>query len=58
MVDKFPVKLNAFTKAFDISRPDPLIEPDKKESDSFAVQNYSVTVEVKPRDYRFLRFDE
>ena len=32
------------------------IEPDKKESDSFAVGNYAVTVDVKPRDYRFLMF--
>jgi len=55
--DKFPVKIMNITKAVDISSPDELIEPDKKESDAFKVQNGAVTARLRARDYRFLMFE-
>jgi hypothetical protein len=56
--DRFPVKLNPFTKAVDISSPDDILEETKKESDVFPVRNGSVDVTLRPRDYRFLVFQE
>jgi len=56
--DKFPVKLKDFTKAVDISSPDEVLEEKKKKSDVFKVQNGSVSVELRARDYRFLMFEE
>ena len=56
--DKIPVKLKPFTKAVDIATPDDVLQPDKKESDVFAIQNLSVSVDIPRRDYRFLMFEE
>jgi len=56
--DRFPVTLKNFSRAIDISSPDEVLDEGKKESDTFPVQDYSVTVDLRPRDYRFLMFEE
>jgi len=56
--EKFPVKLRAFTKALDMTTPDPVLEEGKNAPDSFPIQNNALSIPVRAEDYRMLRFDE
>ncbi len=54
---KFPVKLQAFTKAVDISSPVPALEPEAHEPTSYPYRNGTLEVDLRARDFRLLVFE-
>jgi hypothetical protein len=55
--DRFPVALPAFTKATDLSSPDPVLDEGETAPPSWEVRDHTVEVEVRARDYRLLRYE-